>query len=532
MHALEPRRLLANPITFGGGMFDSGYRIATTPDGGTVVAGLFSGTADFDPTSGRSLLTAVGDSDVFIARYSATGALVWARRFGGEVGDFNQNGFIDIATDPERTKNFDQGVGLYPAELGEYVNAVDVDASGNVFIAGSFRGQAALITPGGSATLNSIGGKSYLDIFLLKLTASGNLSFVRTIGGRFTDVAQGMALDSSNNIYLTGYFSRVCDFDPSSGVHELTTRGREDIFTAKYNANGQLTWVQAADTTEDARTRRSMGSGIGVDSAGNVYVAGVFAGETNFTPGVTPRLVLTPAGETDAYIEKFSSDGTVLWVKNFGGEDFDGATALSMGPDNSFYTGAYFETTIDVDPGPAVRPLIATPEEIGKKPKFTDLLISKFDTADGSLEWAKPISGPKWETLGGIQVDSSGNVYSTGGFYAPTDFNPGRGRALMSGTLGVEDFKDPNDGDRDNSYDVFLQKLDANGQYVASTSFGARSDDWGIGIALNANQQPVVTGQFRGSYSFPPPAPSGAKLRPIGVQDVFDALFGTDLVIV
>src|SRR4051794_231373 len=211
--SLERRTLLANPVTFGGPKFDSGYRVAATPDGGTVVAGLFSGTADFDPTSGKTLLTAVGDSDAFVARYSSSGALMWAKRFGGAEGDFNQNGFIDVAIDPARAKNFDQGIGLYPAELGEYVNAVNVDAAGNVFIVGGFRGSATFGTGSGTTTLSSAGGKSYLDIFLVKLNGNGSLGYARQIGGRFTDIAQGMALDSSGNIYLTGYFSRVCDFD-------------------------------------------------------------------------------------------------------------------------------------------------------------------------------------------------------------------------------------------------------------------------------------------------------------------------------
>ena len=524
--ALERRTLFAYPITFGSSSFDSGYRVASTPDGGTVVAGLFTGTADFDPTSGKTLLTAVGESDGFVARYSSSGALVWARRFGSDQGDFSQNGFIDVAIDPARAKHFDQGVGLYPAELGEYANAVNVDSAGNVYLLGGFRGTATFGSGRGARTLTSSGGEDFLDIFLLKLNSSGNVTFARSIGGRFTDVAQAMALDNSGNIYLTGYFTRIADFDPSSGTTQLTTRGREDIFTAKYNTSGNLVWVRATDSVETDRVRRAMGNGIAVDASGNVYVAGTFSSETNFTPGVSPRQVITADGETDAFIAKYTNAGTLTYVKSFGGEKFDGATALALGPGGTLYTGAYFEDVIDVDPGPAVRPQLATPEELGKSPHFSDLLISKFNAANGTLVWAKPISGVGWETLGGIAVDSSGNVYSTGGFYAPTDFDPGSGRSIRTGTLGVEGFDDPNDGDRDASYDVFLQKLDSNGRFVAATQFGSRSDDWGLGIALNASEQPILTGQFRGAYTFPS---SSARLRPVGVQDVFVAIFGTDL---
>src|SRR5438045_1426330 len=85
---LEARQLLASvPITFGGSHYDSGFVSKVDGDGNIVVAGIFSLTANFDPSkSGQSLLTSVGESDAFVAKYSPDGRLIWAERFGGGSG--------------------------------------------------------------------------------------------------------------------------------------------------------------------------------------------------------------------------------------------------------------------------------------------------------------------------------------------------------------------------------------------------------------------------------------------------------------
>jgi hypothetical protein len=533
---LEPRTLFAGfPISFGSKDFDAAYKVAATSDGGVVVAGLFSGIADFDPSGGVARLIARGEdleepehhNNVFVARYSRTGGLVWVKQFAGNQGEIDSDNPINFAIDPARATNFDNGVGVMPALLGQYVNAMQIDSTGQIVLALSFRGRIDLDPGPGVAIFDSFDSRSFVDIALVKLNANGNLVFVKQIGGNFTDVAQGVALDAANNIYLTGYFTRTCDFDPSKRTFELTTFGREDIFVAKYTSAGALVWAKSSVTDEATRVNRSTGYSIAVDPAtGNVFVTGSFAGHTDFDPGpVTLRI--EAIDDTDIFIEKLSPAGDLVWVKTFGGDQFDGGLALALSPtDSSLVTVSFFEDTIDADPGPRASIVRAAPEEAGDDPKRSDLLIQKFGTGSGNLIWTRTLGNGGWETLGGLSVASNGNITTTGGFYGTIDFDPGRPKFRLRSTAGVEDFEDPNDGDRDDSYDVFLQTLTAGGTFVAATRFGGASDDYGTAISLDASDQSYVAGLFRGTYVFP--NTTNKKLRPIGKQDGFVALFDTD----
>ena len=170
-----------------------------------------------------------------------------------------------------------------------------------------------------------------------------------------------------------------------------------------------------------------------------------------------------------------------------------------------------------------MRPVFATPEDIGDEPEKTDVLISSFNT-EGRLNWAKSFGADAFETIGGIAADiNNGGVFVTGGFYGTADFDPGRGRAILTSTLGAEDdFDDRNDGDRDNSYDAYVWRLDANGRYVFAQRFGAASDDYGTAIDVDPSSGNVfVAGQFKGTVR----PTSDSKLRPTGREDSFVSLY-------
>src|SRR3954470_28992 len=109
--SLEARTLFAYPVTFGSNLYDSASKVIAMPDGGTVVAGTFTGTADFDPSSRRVLLTAEEDlAYADIAPYSATGARRWVHQFSSSAGKIAAYNAIDFPVDPERAGPFDLGV--------------------------------------------------------------------------------------------------------------------------------------------------------------------------------------------------------------------------------------------------------------------------------------------------------------------------------------------------------------------------------------------------------------------------------------
>ena len=521
---LETRQFLAgHPVAFGSTAFDTPYEVAATGDGGFVVAGEFKGSIDLDPTSKQVLLTAAGDTDVYVARYNASGGLVWGRRFGGIEGDFEDNEKIDTPTDPQRAGPFNLGVGLQPADLGEYVSGLRVEG-GSIYMVGEFRGSVDFDPGRGTRILTSNGGEDFVDIFMMKLNASGDLVFANRIGGQFTDVAQGLFV-RNGGMYITGHYARIADFDPSIATFNLSTNdeSRENAFIARYDAKGALVWARQVANEEIRADLRLTGNDLTVDSAGNVYVVGSFAGEADFNPSAAQELIEV-VDETDAFLLKLNNAGNFVYAKTWGGEEYDGALHIAAAPNGTLYVASYFEETIDADPSRTiVRPVFATPEDIGDEPEKTDVLISSFNT-EGRLNWAKSFGADAFETIGGIAADiNNGGVFVTGGFYGTADFDPGRGRAILTSTLGAEDdFDDRNDGDRDNSYDAYVWRLDANGRYVFAQRFGAASDDYGTAIDVDPSSGNVfVAGQFKGTVR----PTSDSKLRPTGREDSFVSLY-------
>src|SRR4051812_30798097 len=141
IEALETRTLLAfAPIQTGAKGYDVGSETVIDADGNTIVAGIFAHTVDFgakaDGSTGHFKLTAVGETDVFISKYNPAGQLLWAGQIGGEESKLPKKPNYPI--DPERNGSFFNRVGVQLQTLGEYVNALAVDASGNIYMGGTF----------------------------------------------------------------------------------------------------------------------------------------------------------------------------------------------------------------------------------------------------------------------------------------------------------------------------------------------------------------------------------------------------------
>src|SRR5688572_25082949 len=172
---------------------DSGRSVATDAQGNNYVTGHFKGIA----TIGNATLTSSGLYDIFIAKYNASGTLLWAKQAGG-TGD-------------------DQGY------------SIAVDGSGNSYVTGHFKGIATF----GTTTLTSSG---LYDIFIAKYNASGTLLWAKQAGGARNDSGQGIAVDGSGNSYVAGYFEGIT---ATFGTTTFTSNGgNDDVFIAKYDASG------------------------------------------------------------------------------------------------------------------------------------------------------------------------------------------------------------------------------------------------------------------------------------------------------
>ena len=137
------------------------------------------------------------------------------------------------------------------------------------------------------------------DIFLTKINFDGTYGYTKTMGGTDHDYGRSLAVDSSDNVYVTGYFQGTADFDPGAGTDEHTSAGLDDIFLTKINFDGSydLTKIMGG-------TNQDFGQSVAVDDRVNVYITGYFSETVDFDPGAGTDNH-TSAGLEDIFLTKF-----------------------------------------------------------------------------------------------------------------------------------------------------------------------------------------------------------------------------------
>jgi hypothetical protein len=363
---------------FGGTSFEVGYSIAVDGSGNVYITGSFDGTVDFDPGSATYSLTSAGMADVFVCKLNASGSLVWARRMGGTAADEGEaiavdaNGNVYTAGYFIGTSDFDPGSGTSNltsysnssdifisrltssgsfssiSQLGgthdDFAESIAVDNNGNTYTTGQFQYTADFDPGAGTNNLTSHGGN---DVFVSKLTSYGGFIWAKQLGGGNNDDGQGIAIDGSGNVYTTGEFDGIADFDPGSGTFNLTSAGSYDVFVSKLDASGNFVWAKGMGGSgfSDA------GYGIALDPAGNVYSTGMFEGTADFDPGSGTHNLIS-AGDADIFISKLDAAGNFAWAKQMGGPAYDDGKAIALYNSYYIYTSGSFNGTADFDPGP------------------------------------------------------------------------------------------------------------------------------------------------------------------------------------
>jgi hypothetical protein len=161
---------------------------------------------------------------------------------------------------------------------------VAVDSGGNIVLTGYFAGSVSF---GGASPLTSAGP---LNAFLAKYSPSGGYVWAQALRGTGVNTGEGVAVDGADNVIATGSFHTTTNF----GGTLLTSRGRSDIFLAKYSPAGALLWAHGYGNTSD-----DFGYAVAATGSGNVVGTGYFAGAVTFG-GPT----LTSAGSADIYVVK------------------------------------------------------------------------------------------------------------------------------------------------------------------------------------------------------------------------------------
>jgi hypothetical protein len=449
IEALEERRLLTFPIAFGSTGGDAGTSVAADRAGNVIVVGTLAGTADVDPSSGVANLPGGG---AFVAKY-ADGTLIWARQFPGAS-----------------------------------IAKVATDAGNSVYIAGSFNGTVDFDPRRGVHNLTSRGGT---DAFVCKLSTNGNFLYAAQFGGKGDDIAGGLAVDTTGNMFVGGTFAQRANFDPN-GTFSIGNSGGADGFIVALTSVGVFRWAGSFGGTGDDTLRD-----LALDGSNNVLATGRYFGSVDFDPshGVSSANV---ASTQQAYVLKWDSTGAFVFGAGLGGNGVAFGSAVTADRDGNVLATGNFTLTADFDPSGGTFNLVA--------PATGQVYVTKLSAA-GALVWAKAIGGANSSDVGPgeIAVDKARNVYTTGAFAGTQDFDPNAGTQNL--TSSGQD-------------DVFVSKLDGSGNFVFAKSMGGTLEDVPGGTILDRSGNILITGAFAGTADFDPGAGT-INFTSNGSSDVF-----------
>ena len=346
---------------------------------------------------------------------------------------------------------------------------ITTDANGNNYVIGIFNGTATF----GSYSITSAGD---YDIFVAKMDANCNWLWATRAGGSEWDECSGITIDDAGNSYVTGWFQETSTF----GSYSLTSSGGSDIFVAKIDANGNWLWItQAGGTSYDD------GYEMIIDDTGIIYVTGSF-----YETAIFGSYSLTSSGGSDIFVAKMDANGNWLWVTQAGGTDGDRGIGITIDDTgNSYVTGCFKGTA-------TFGSFTQTSSGVD------DIFVAKMD-ATGNWLWATKAGGSSFDRGNGITIDNAGNIYVAGFFYETATF--GSYSLTSSGEK-----------------DIFVAKMDANGNWQWASKAGGIDGDEGKGITIDDAGSSYVTGGFSETVTF-----GSHSLTSSGSGDIFIAKMET-----
>nr|MCH9718389.1 hypothetical protein [Actinomycetes bacterium] len=351
--------------------------------------------------------------------------------------------------------------------------AVSTLSDGSSIVTGLFQGTVTF----GSTNLTSTGGTNDYDVFVAKLDSDGNFVWAKSAGGGGLDTGHSVSALSDGSSIVTGSYTQGATFGSTTLPNETSSNG----FVAKLDAAGEYVWAKAV-----GGSGHQASWGVSTASDGSSFITGTFGGTATFG-----SFSVTSSGSSDAFVAKLDSDGKFVWAKSAGGGSFargNGIRTLSDG--SSIVTGWFGGTAIFGS---------TTLTSAGD----SDVFVAKLDAA-GNYVWVTQAGGTEWDLGYGISALSDGSAFVTGMFRGTAAF----GSTTLTSTGGADD------------YDVFVAKLDPDGEYLWATSAGDDGDDWGYDISTLSDGSAFVTGMFRDTTTF-----GSTTLTSAGSSDAFFAKF-------
>ncbi len=354
---------------------------------------------------------------------------------------------------------------------GDQAMCITTDNLGNSYTCGWFSGTTDFMPGAGQLNLTATGGR---DIFIQKMDPDGDLIWVKQLVGYDDEnLAYSIAIDQISNIYITGAFKSIIDFDPGPAIYNLNALNSLGIFLLKLDSDGNFIWAHSFNGTNN-----EYGYHISIDPFNNIVLNGIIESNTDFDPSPA-NAFLNPIGNYDGYIAKYSSGGGFLWAKLIGGSGLEYCAKTTFDDLGNVYAVGTFESTIDIDPGPGNHFVTSN--------GGTDCFILKLDT-NGDFIWAN--------TFGANSSDISARITSKGNdIYVGGSLNGSQTFTTINGTTALTS---------NGSSDIMLAKLNTNGEYVWVNSWGGAASEVIYSIHIDEYDKIYLGGMFSDSVDFDP----------------------------
>ncbi|SCY90360.1 DUF7948 domain-containing protein [Flavobacterium caeni] len=337
---------------------------------------------------------ASGNYDAFLAKFNASGTLLWATYYGGT--------------------GTDKG------------NAVALDPSGNVYMAGMTSSGTGIASAGAQQGSNA----GLDDAFLVKFDPDGNRLWATYFGGEYFDEGYSCAVDNAGNVYMSG-FAWSSTGITTAGAHQQATGGATDAFLVKYDSNGVRQWstYYGGELWETGY--------CATDPNGNVYLAGFTSSTVNIaTPGAHQTVI---GWGDDGYLVKFNSDGVRQWGTYYGGSNYDWAYFIDTDSQGNIYLDGHTGSPEAISTPGSFQPVIAG---------NYDAYLAKFDP-DGTRIWGTYYGGLEQERSTGCVIDSNDNIFLIGYANSSTGISsPGAYQQTYGGNQDAFAAKFNSDGER------------------------------------------------------------------------------------
>jgi hypothetical protein len=429
-------------------------------DGNLYVATPISATTDFNPNPNLSatvsITTGIIDA-IAISKFDANGNFIW-------VKSLTSKSFLKVT-------------------------ALSIDANGNIYFGGYFSTdyyktyhtdfdpdptKEALLFPTPYIYKDDSGKTQtayFEDAFVCKWDKEGNFAWVKQFKGTINEEVTQIVIDNATNslyvsaVFWGGYNQAKVDTNPDDNaeamIYELSDYNA--AFITKLDLDGNYSWSAQLDGAKGCVLGRS---GMGVDDAHNLYIAGLAMNNIDANPGVDVKNI------SGIFILKWDANKNLLWSTSFASANSDklnSAMRVDKKTGDIYITGDY---------GGAIQ--FATGAEILYSNGAWDVYLAKFSSI-GEYMWSKSWGGGSADESLAMDIDDQNNVFVAGKFQNRVDFDPGVGQNSISSN---------------GQQDAFISFFKSNGDYVTTKTVGSMGHDWAYSMTALGDGGLFATGAF------------------------------------